>query len=168
MLLSPTCTFSCFGLVVKQKLPFLSPCDLLSCTYLVSCYPLKNPCKRGLIVPIFRWKGWELDFTQLAECLNLIFGRSEAKAYVRCVPPRSASNAGQINVSVNGIFVSLLHKILYPWKMKCNLLGFYAPLVCSIYMVILWHCFYRLTRNIRAKNKWMRTMFLGLAQYCAD
>lgn len=39
--------------------------------------------------------------------------------------------------------------------MKYNLLGFYASLVCSIYMVKfkLGHSFYRLKRNLGAKKK---------------
>lgn len=56
---------------------------------------------------------------------------------------------------MNGIFVSVLHKILSPQKMKHNLLGLYVSLVCNIYMVKfkLWQCFYRLKRNFEAKKK---------------
>lgn len=56
-----------------------------------------------------------LRFHTASECLDLLLGLSEAKAHVLCVPPQSASNAGQIrNISMNSMFVSILHKILSP------------------------------------------------------
>lgn len=54
-------------------------------------------------------------FHTASECLDWILGLSEAKAHVPCVPLQSANTAGQIrNISVNGVFVSVLHRMLSP------------------------------------------------------
>lgn len=73
------------------------------------------PFRRRASVAVLTWKGWGVEHYTASEWFTLILGPATSKAYVICVTPQFASNAGQIrNISMNGIFVSVLHKMFFP------------------------------------------------------